>query len=481
MRISTIVVKTSIAMIFATSTAFARVPKTEGTKLIISVKSTENQKEDCEVVRSSLFTLIKNQLRFVPRVSGPAAFLLEVRCTAGNLAGRFFMTNGKDSAVNIAAHDLALSDQKTMKSPTTVAELWAKIQDKLPWSGEILTLSNAEPPADRPRIDGNVELHAKGIVSMGLNSNNLLGACIPLEIGTITALPDGNGVTFKNEYPGLLREVDSFQSRLEIYTLNERIELQKIYVVRPGDPAKQPKGMGAAVKYCQSKPNAAAPTKVADLMSEVFGKDFVEVNNIKQRYGAAFTAIRGTNGATANTLAAAYIHNRLLFGGNFMIDAFALRSIYSKPWNFATLTELNPPEVTAAEVFVTTSARVGRFSGFIGLGLTIDKTNLPYNQVSTDGSGASYPNQRAAFVRGGGIIGTNTDLSSRFEYALRIPVSQRNGSVYIDIHNMLSYRLSATWTTGADLMIINTSAKEPGAPSATVSSLGAFLGVEVGK
>ena len=74
MRIATIIVKTAIAIIFATSTAFARVPKTEGTKLIISVKSTEDQKEDCGVVRSSLFALIKNQLRFVPRVTGPAAF-----------------------------------------------------------------------------------------------------------------------------------------------------------------------------------------------------------------------------------------------------------------------------------------------------------------------------------------------------------------------------------------------------------------------
>ena len=164
-----------------------------------------------------------------------------------------------------------------------------------------------------------------------------------------------------------------------------------------------------------------------------------------------------------------------------MIDALALRTVYSKPWNFATLTELTPPEVTAAEVFMTSSVRFGRFSGFIGLGVTIDKTNLPYNQGSPDGSGVSYSNQRAAFVRGGGIIGTNTDLSSRFEYALRVPVSQRNGSVYIDVHNMLSYRLSATWTTGADLMVIKTSAKEPGAPSAAVTALGMFLGVEVGK
>ena len=481
MRIATIIVKTAIAIIFATSTAFARVPKTEGTKLIISVKSTEDQKEDCEVVRSSLFALIKKQLRFVPRVTGPAAFSLEVRCSAGNLAGRFFMTNGKDSAVNIAVYDLALSDQKTMKSPSTVAELWAKIVEKLPWSGEILTLNKAEPPADRPRIEGNADLRAKGIVSMGLNSNSLLGACIPLEIGSITTLPDGSGVTFKTEYPGLLREVDSFQSRLEIYALSEKINLQKNYVVRLGDPAKQPKGWDAVVKYCQNKPNAAAPTKVADLMSEVFGRDFIEVNNIKQRYGAAFTVIRGTNGAAANTLAAVYIHNRLLFGGNFMIDALALRTVYSKPWNFVTLTELTPPEVTAAEVFMTSSVRFGRFSGFIGLGVTIDKTNLPYNQGSPDGSGTSYSNQRAAFVRGGGIIGTNTDLSSRFEYALRVPVSQRNGSVYIDVHNMLSYRLSATWTTGADLMVIKTSAKEPGAPSAAVTALGMFLGVEVGK
>jgi hypothetical protein len=449
-------------------------------KILISVKTTDEQKENCEAVRSNILTLIKDHGRFLPRTSGSAPFIFEARCSAGTLTGRFLVTNGGANPVQVAAHALNISEPKLMRSTAAVSDLWIRILDKLPWSGEVLKLTKAAPPADRPPVAGNVELKAKGIVSLGLNTNNLLGPCIPLDVGSAVPKADGSVAEFKFEFPGLLREVEGNQSKFEIYTLNEKVDFLKTYVVRLGDPTKQPKGMVEAMKYCQSKPNATAPTKVADLMSEVFGSDFIEVNNIKQRYGGAIATVRATNGASASTMGVTYIHNRLLFGGNFMIDAVGSRSLYAKSWNYSDSANLTPPEFTNAEVALGILGRIGKFSGFLGPALTIDKINAPYEVKNPDGSSGGTT-QRVAVARGGFVLGTSAEFGERFEYALRLPISRRDGSSYIDFHNMLAYRLSATWTAGADLFVINTGPKFPKEPNATITMLGAFLGVEIGK
>jgi hypothetical protein len=469
-----------LALASASLPAQAKAAKADGLKLLISVKSTDDQKENCEAVRSNLLTLIKDHGRFLPRTSGNAAFLFEVRCSSGNLGGRFMVSNAGGNPALVAAHSLNISEPKLMRSTAAVSDLWIRILDKLPWSGEVLKLSKASPPADRPPIAGNVELKAKGIVSLGLNTNNLLGPCIPLDVGSVTPKADGTAADFKFEFPGLLREVEGSQSKFEIYTLNEKVDFLKTYVVRLGDPTKQPKGMIEAMKYCQSKPNAAAPTKVADLMSEVFGSDFVEVNNIKQRYGGALATVRATNGASSRMLGVTYIHNRLLFGGNFMIDAVGSRSLYTKQWTYSGATALTPPEFTNAEVALAVLGRIGKFSGFLGPALTIDKINVPYEVKNPDGSSGGTA-QRISIARGGFVLGTSAEFGDRFEYALRLPITRRNGSSYIDFHNILAYRLSATWTTGLDLFFINTGAKLPTEPNANITMLGAFIGVEIGK
>lgn len=447
-------------------------------RLLIQLKATAETKEDCSALRDNVLTIIENEGRFLPRKKGASEFVLRIVCTEGRAGGVFFYSPEDNTQLQVASYWTSVLDGANLTEESFASSFWLKLRDQLPWNGEVVGLKAAITPADYGENSGGLYPKAKGFVTIGLNYNSLLGTCIPLEVGVISESSRKKKAEFTPLFLGVLRSIDLKKSKLEIYTTEEQIDLDQFYVARLGDPGSLPDGAQEVLKYCHNHPNFDEPKKLTDIFSNIFGKDAVEVNNVLQRYGASIFSVRGGNGSVSEPMIGGYIHNRLLFGQFYMVDAFGMRFLYSDKFrpekNGAYRTK---PESTIGELFVGGRARYRRLNFFLGTGLILEKSNIPYDMPP--GSGFAT-NNRMSSARFGVMLG-GSYVFNRLNCAFRLPIAQTQGRRYVDIHNYCTYRLSSTWLAGGDLLYVNAEAKERFAPPVQIFAAGAFLGIELGR
>lgn len=444
----------------------------------IEFRSTSELKPFCESFRNNLVAIIKNEKRFSPVSSGPGKIHLLIRCVSGKLTGQLFVNEDEEELL-AASYSAQIADTQLYKQVSTASDFWLKVLAQLPWTAEIFSLESASAASNAPTNTGNLKLRAKGQAAIGLSSNGVVGDCQVIEVGEVVKGKTEGTVEFQPTFTGILRGVETTLSRFEIYSKEDDVDSEKLYVLRPAAPGTQPKGMSEIIKYCRSHPNT--PTKVQDLFSNVFGKDAIEVNNVQQRYGLAIATLKGGNGTNVKFMAAGYIHNRLLFGQVLMIDGFGIRSVYTKPYSgFPSNEPVDPPEATVGELFINARGRYHKIKMNLGVGLILEKMNVPYVAVEETATSTASHGVRFSSARGAIMLGANYG-GERFSYSLRVPIAQTNRKLYVNFHNYITYRVSSTWLTGIDAMVISSNAKIPDAPNATIYALGGFVGIEIGR
>ena len=467
-----------ITAVLAANQSHAKEENVSVRRLLIQLKSTADAREECKSLGENVMSVIENEGRFLPRKKGASDFLLRIVCSEGKAGLVFFYSPEADSQLQVASYWTSVPELETLAEESFASELWSKLRDQLPWNGEVIGLKSTITPADYDENSGGLYPRAKGFVTIGLNYNSLLGTCIPLEVGVLSESSQKKKAEFTPLFLGILRTIDLKRSKMEIYTEEDKIPLDKFYVTRLGDPGALPDGAQEVLKYCHNHPNFDEPKKLTDIFSNVFGKDAVEVNSVLQRFGASVLSLRGGNGSISQPMLGAYIHNRLLFGQFYMVDAFGMRFLYSgkyKPDKGGAY--MTKPESTIGELFVGGRARYQRLNLFLGTGLILEKSNIPYDLPQDAGGGT---NNRMSSARFGVMLGGSYGFN-RLKCAFRLPVAQSQGRRYIDFHNYCTYRLSSTWLAGGDLLYVNAQAKERYAPPVQIFAAGGFLGIELGR
>jgi hypothetical protein len=444
----------------------------------IPIKYLADTKDDCNSFRDLLIGVIEAERRFIPQKKGSSDFIFRITCAEKKVGGVFFIARNLKTPLVVASYWTTIPDIEAITVESFAKEFWSKVRDRLPWSAEVIGLTKSAVPADYGENSGGLYPRGKGVVTFGINANSLIGSCVPVEVGVLKPVKGQANAEFLLQYPAVIKQVDLDQSKIEIYTKEDSIPLDELYVMRLGDPSSLPDGFAEVLKYCHAHPNAGEPKKITELFAEVFGKDPIEVNNVLQRYGASIFSLRASNGSWSQPMVGGYIHNRLLFGDFFLVDGFGIRHIYSKPYHPRKGGAYDtPPESTTGELFVGGRARIRRFNFFVGTGLILEKNNVPYDFPLDQGG---YSNNRMSSARFGLMVGGSYAFR-RLNCAFRLPIAQTQGRVYVDFHNYCSYRLSSTWLAGADVLMIRSEAKEKYAPSINMYALGGFLGVEVGR
>ena len=387
--------------------------------------------------------------------------------------------------LTVSSYVTKLTDQRLLKISVTAQIFWTKVTEKLPWSGEILSLKSVSNPNTLIPNAAKMPLKARGNVTIQQNLPVPATDCQPVELGDVTrASQEGADeiAEFHQEYTGLLREVHGGSAKVEVYSKNDPSESSKRFFLRITDPAQVSKSLAQIAKYCRAHPEEAASASLSDLMANVFGKDAVEVNSVQQRFGLALATLRGGNGTASKFLAAGYLHNRVLFGQSFMLDAFGIRHVYTKPYtNIDSIDRPDPPEVTDGELFASVRYKGNRVTFSLGGGLILEKINIPYLvPISPDQPDTTRLDVRRSSARFGGLLGLNY-FNERTDIGLRVPVAQSQGEIFVDFHTYYSYRISKTWLMGSDLFVISSKSKEHVAPTATLIGLGGFLGIQIGR
>lgn len=447
-------------------------------RLAIEFAANSTPSAECQKLSRSISSHVSKEERFEVVKDGSFQLKLELDCESDQVVGTVGVK--LESGDVLSAAELSMTTETLHAGGEGIAaNFWRQLTHRLPWMGEMYAVEKWRS-ANRSLIKG-LKVDATAKVTSGTNANALLGACVPLEVGAPAIHKKTGLVGFRVNGWAILREVQLNSGRLDVYFRDKSADLAKFYVTRLADPVTVPKAIQNRIKECQEYgDDGLEEGRIFGGLTRILGKDPVEVNNIQQRFGAMYLKFSASNGEDGRGLLSGSMANRLFFGEHFFIDFMALRSVVSK-YEYKKLgvgTEpLDPPEVTLANIFGGLRGKVGDFSLLFGLGTLVEKTNIPY--VKKDESGNDARDVRSASIRTAGVFGANYQ-AGRFNVGARIPMALV-GSRHIEGHTYLQYRLSSTWITGIDAMVLRSEAKVAGAPSMTAYGVGAHLGVEIGR
>lgn len=452
------------------------------TPLTISVvlTSTPEYQTQCEEFTSNVATYVKNEKRFPIAAKELSNLTLHIRCADAKVAGRIMMETDSDP-LEVASYTTKLTDVKLLKITVTAQIFWTKVTEKLPWSGEVVNIKEVTNPSPFTPNADKMPLKARGTTTVQQNLPVPPRDCQPVELGDVTSDDSGNVAVFRSEFTGLLREIRGGTAKFEVYSKNDPTGSSKRYFLNLIEPAKVSKSLAQIAKYCRLHPEEAASATLADMMANVFGKDAVEVTSVQQRFGLTLMTLKGGNGASSKFIAAGYLHNRVLLGQSFMLDAFGIRHVYSKPYSNIDINQTDPPEVSVGELFTNLRYKRNRMTFALGGGLILEKINIPYLFApDPDLPDLKRADVRHSSARFGMMLGGNY-IGERTNFGIRLPIAQSQGKVYANFHTYFAYRISKTWLTGGDFILLSSKAKEPLAPTVTLIGLGGFLGIEIGR
>lgn len=462
------------------SLASSKEENTSPLSISVTFTSTPEYQAQCEEFTANVATYIKNEKRFPITTKDLSTLTLYIRCADSKVTGRIMMeTDGEP--LEVANYMTKLTDVRLLKITVTAQIFWTKVTEKLPWSGEIINLKEVTNPNTLVPFSDKFPLKARGTTLIQQYLSVPPTDCQPVEIGDVTSDESGNVATFHSEYTGLLRDIRGGTAKVEVYSKDDPTGSGKRYFLHIMEPGKIPKSLAQIAKYCRAHPEEAASANLADMMASVFGKDAVEVTSVQQRFGLALMTLKASNGASSKFIAAGYLHNRVLFGQTFMMDAFGIRHIYTKPYSNINIVQPDPPEITDGELFASLRYKSQRVTFSLGTGLILEKINIPYLFVNNpDVSDETRADTRHSSARFGLMFGANY-LGERTNYGLRLPIAQSQGALYANFHTYYAYRMSKTWIIGGDLILLSSKAKQPLAPTAMLAGVGGFLGIEIGR
>lgn len=444
-------------------------------RIAISNVSSSEFSDNCSNLLKLVKTTIAAQRRFKPGRS-KSVFKLEVNCAADKVAGDLSVVGDGKKFYRVASITMPVRSKDAFAQKSFAAHFWYSILSEVGWDGEISSVVEYPPSSAESYKKDQLRLIARANLTMSSNTTLLIATCFPVDVGSLRH--HKGGVSFQRFGTGLVREVGQEYSTIDIYSKDSALNPQNLYVAGIADPARISPDMEPFLKDCFSNP---APPSPSGLFEDMFGKDFIEVNDVQQRYGVALLTASGSSNAKAPLVASGYVYNRLHFGDRIFVEAFGLRSMYSKPYQSIAQTSGAPkPEITLAHGFLGGRGLISQVEMTFGLGLVLEKVNIPYTYPSGSSQEITDYGNRTSSARPSMILGAEYSVD-RWTLSLKLPVASSKESYHLETRSTILYRLSSTWLTGLDVMHVTSKAKTQEEPDAVVFGLGTFLGVQVGQ
>lgn len=442
--------------------------KNNGVKIQVKISKNSERENECKEFKKSIITAIKAKDRFSIETKSNASLTLEFSCTSELISGKISFAPLAGEPFTVTSHAVPIAGNLN-DDPNIVVDFLDALLDGLPWAGEVTHIIKARLPKDDEIKDiPGYRLQARATITLGFYSNTLLGRCIPLDFGVPELNEGETAARFRVLGTVLISQIESVKSQGDVYPSVKNLDLRQQFVVRLADPEKLSEGTIEIIRNCHAR--------IARVESE---KDPIEINEIQQRFGIAAGKLTSSNGVSSPLIGSGYIHNRLLFGSYLLMDGFVSHAVYTKAYRpliqGTAGAVIESPDITDAQFFAGTRFKIERLSALLGVGVIIEKYNIPFLS-DVDGS----IRVRESATRLGFLFGANYGFK-RLSFGLRLPYSQWNGRRYADLHFYTMYRMSKTWTIGMDLITKTADSVVSDVPSIRYSGVGLFLGIQLGR
>ncbi len=358
---------------------------------------------------------------------------------------------------------------------------------ELPWEGEAIAILGIKSKAS---VGGELILGEPKkafeqdfvTLSVGYLEAESIGNCVAFDLGTLQATK--GRPKFIKIGEGLVIDTHPFSVEAEAYLKKSEVAADKIYF-RIQAPDTKNSQVRRYVRKCKERVGEGATGALMvggnPNYPGLLSKETIELNMVRQRSGFYLGTFGTTNGLRVPYVVSAYVHNNLEIGDHFDGDMRVYRTILSS--NYEGSVPNAKSELTFADVFGGLRKSYLEFTFAAGLGLMLDKMNIPFGLERTVNPEAGttvdrYTGLRSYKIRSAFYLSAKVDWDEYWAGS-RYAFSFSRISPYQQLNADFNLRLTDTWFIGWDMLLERVYPSALREPGGTLINFGGHVGFTI--